>query len=372
VRPRIICVDDEPRVLKGLRRTLGRDFDLEVAESGHEALRIMRASEPFQVVVSDMRMPTMNGAQLLATVRTEFPDAARVLLTGQSDLQDAIAAVNEGNIFRFLSKPCPPEILHTALEDAVEHNRLIRSERELLDETVRGSVGLLAEILAIRDPAAAAKGIRHRDHVSALAEVLEIAHPWDIEVAATLSEIGYALIPSDIVDRWRDGEELTVKEQELIERQPRVARDLVAKIPRLESVADILEALAPGSRPSPNHRVQLAVDLIHAAAVYDGYLRGGLKEGAAVSRMRSTHNEIPDEILDGLEHLAVAAGGYAIRSWRASDLVSGVRLAEDLYSADGRLLLTAGAEVTLAAKTRITQFADHVGIREPIKVRVPI
>ena len=372
MRPRVICIDDEPRVLKGLQRRLGREFDLTVAESGTEALQIMRSSDPFQVVVSDMRMPMMSGAQLLATVRTEFPDSVRVLLTGQSDINDAISAVNDGNIFRFLSKPCPPEILQGALHEAVEHNRLIRSERELLDETIRGSVALLAEILAIRDPVAAARGSRLHGHVGALARALDVEHPWDIEVAATLSEIGYALVPSDIVDRWRAGDELSAKEQAVIDRQPQVARDLIAKIPRLEVVAEILGALSPASPPSSDQRVRLAIELIRAATIYDGYLRAGLKEGSAAHRMRTSHTEISNEILDGLEQLAVAAGGYAIKALRAADLVSGLKLAEDLYSADGRLLLTAGAEVTLAAKTRIAQFADHVGIREPIKVRVPI
>jgi CheY-like chemotaxis protein len=371
VRPRVICVDDEPRVLKGLRRRFGRDFDLTLAESGSEALEIMRSSEPFDVIVSDMRMPVMSGAQLLATTREEFPDSVRMLLTGQSDLQDAIAAINDGHIFRFLSKPCPPEILEAALEEAVEYNRLIRSERQLLDETISGSVALLTEILAIRDPAAAAKGTRLRDHVGAVANHLGIEHPWDIEVAAALSEIGYALVPSDIVDRWRQGVSLTETEQRLIDQQPRIVRDLIGKIPRLETVGDIVGGLAPRALPPGDPRVQMGINLIQAAIVYDRYLQSGLREGASAQKMRSERSDLPEDILDGFEQVAVAAGGYAIRSIGVADLVSGVRLAEDLYTADGRLLLTAGAAITQAAHARIAQYADHVGIREPIKVRLP-
>ena len=369
---RIICVDDEPRVLKGLRRRLGREYDLSVAESGAEALAIMRSSDPFEVIVSDMRMPAMTGAQLLSACRQEFPDTVRVLLTGQSDLDDAIAAVNDGNIFRFLSKPCPPEVLVPALEAAVEHNRLIRSERELLEGTVQGSVALLAEILAIRDPIAADRGMRLKKHVAALARELEVQRPWDIEVAATLSEIGYALVPSDIVDRWRDGDELSENEQRMLDSQSRVARDLVANIPRLEIVADILGQLAPDALPSANPRVRLAVDLIQAVSIYDRFLQNGLKEGAAVLQMRSIQAQVDPEILKGLERVAVAAGGYVIKSLRVADLVSGVMLAADLYAADGRLLLKEGTELTHAAHTRILQYADHVGVREPIKVRVPL
>lgn len=371
MRPRVICVDDEPRVLKGLRRRLGREFDLTLAESGSEALQIMRASDPFDVLVSDMRMPVMNGAQLLAEARAAHPDTVRVLLTGQSDLNDAVAAVNNGNIFRFLTKPCPPEVLSSALSEAVEHNRLVRAERELLEGTVRGSVALLAEILAIRDPAAADRGTRLRGHVAGVARHLNVDHPWDIEVAATLSEIGYALIPSEIVDRWRQGESLTVKERELIDGQSGVARELVLKIPRLETVAEILGGLAPNSPCSPQPRVRTAVTLIRAAAVYDSHLRSGLKEGAAVQRMQASQG-FPQEITRAFEQMAVNAGGYVVKSLRAENLVSGLRLAEDLYTTDGRLLLTAGAEVTHAARTRIAQYADHVGIKEPIRVRVAV
>jgi CheY-like chemotaxis protein len=370
VKPRVICVDDELRVLKGLRRRLGRDFDLTLAESGAEALEIMRCSDPFDVIVSDMRMPTMNGAQLLAAVREEFPDSVRVLLTGQSDLNDAIAAVNDGRIFRFLSKPCPPEILGPALEEAVEHNRLIKSERQLLDETIQGSVALLTEIVAIRDPAAANRGTRLMRHVGSVARGLGITHPWDIEVAATLSEIGYALLPSEVVDRWRLGMNLTEKERQLIDRQPSIVRELIGKIPRLETVAEIVGGMAPGAPLPPDRHIRIGVNLVRAATAYDEYLTSGLKEGAAAQKLRANHGDIPDDILEGFEQLAVAAGGYVVRGIRAADIVSGLRLAEDLYTNDGRLLLTAGAEITHTARTRIAQYADHVGIREPIQVRI--
>ncbi|MDJ0954378.1 MAG: response regulator [Acidimicrobiia bacterium] len=364
-------MDDEPRVLKGLRRRLGREYDITIAESGAEALATMRQTDDYQVIVSDMRMPAMNGVQLLATARKEFPDTVRVLLTGQADLNDAIAAVNEGSIFRFLTKPCPPEVLAPALEAAVAHNRLVSAERELLEGTVSGSVALLAEILAIRDPAAAARGVRLKSHVAGMAKVMELPMSWDIEVAATLSEIGYALLPSEIVDRWRDGFDLSESEQKVIDGQGQLARDLVANIPRLESVSAILAQLAPDAGAATDDRVQLGADLIEAAGIYEGMLKSGLTEGAAVAQLRNTRPDIDAEIVKALEQIAVAAGGYVTMSLGVDDLVSGVMLAADLYTADGRLLLTEGSELTPAARSRILQYADHVGVREPIAVRVP-
>lgn len=101
-RPRVLCVDDEPRVLAALARTLHRHFALTTAASGAGGLELLRREGPFAVVVSDLRMPGMDGVAFLARVREAAPDTVRVLLTGQADLAAAVAAVNEGNIFRFL------------------------------------------------------------------------------------------------------------------------------------------------------------------------------------------------------------------------------------------------------------------------------
>ena len=115
--PKILCVDDEPNVLDGLNRVLFNYFDVTTATSGKQGLRLMDEQD-FYVVVSDMRMPEMNGAQFLSHAKEKSPDTVRLLLTGHSDVDSAIAAVNEGNIFRFLFKPCPEKQLIGHLNDA--------------------------------------------------------------------------------------------------------------------------------------------------------------------------------------------------------------------------------------------------------------
>lgn len=129
-RPRILCVDDEPRVLEGLRRQLGRRFDVRTATSGASGLAIVDRDGPFAVVVSDMRMPAMDGAGFLRRVRERAVETVRILLTGYGDLQSAAAAVNEGSIFRLLSKPCPPDVLQEALAAAVQQHRQLVAARD--------------------------------------------------------------------------------------------------------------------------------------------------------------------------------------------------------------------------------------------------
>ena len=133
LRPRILCVDDEPNVLAGLVRMLRREFEVVTAGDGAAGLEVLARQGPFIVVVSDFMMPGMTGVQFLARAKQLAPDTVRILLTGQASLEGAIASVNEGNIFRFLSKPCSREHLVKALEDAIEQARLVTADRELLE-----------------------------------------------------------------------------------------------------------------------------------------------------------------------------------------------------------------------------------------------
>jgi CheY-like chemotaxis protein len=130
VTEKVLFVDDEPLVLDALRRMLHDKFLIRTAESGEKGLAVAKEDGPFAVVISDMRMPGMNGAEFLARMRTEAPDTVRMLLTGFTDLDAAIAAVNEGNIFRFLTKPCKKEELAGAINLGLAQHRAIVAEKK--------------------------------------------------------------------------------------------------------------------------------------------------------------------------------------------------------------------------------------------------
>ncbi|MBI3418228.1 MAG: response regulator [Verrucomicrobia bacterium] len=135
MKKKVLFVDDEEMVLEGLRRMLRpqhEEWEMEFVESGVKALELM-GHRPFDVIVSDMRMPGMSGVQLLTHIKTERPDSIRILLTGHRDMDTAIDAVNRAEIFRFLTKPVVPENLLPALESAFEQRRLLSAERESLE-----------------------------------------------------------------------------------------------------------------------------------------------------------------------------------------------------------------------------------------------
>lgn len=122
-RPRILIVDNDNLVLEALKRQLHSRFDVTTATGGKEAIRLVMSQAPYSVVVSDLRMPEMDGVTLLYLIRQTAPNTVRVLLTGKADVEAAISAINVGNIFRFLNKPCPTWMLLQVLDSAVEYHQ---------------------------------------------------------------------------------------------------------------------------------------------------------------------------------------------------------------------------------------------------------
>jgi len=129
---KILFVDDEPAVLDGYKRMLHREFKVDTAVGGELGLEKIKSSGPYSVVISDMRMPGMNGAEFLAQVRQKAPETVKMLLTGYTDLNAAINAVNEGNIFRYLAKPCEKEALIQAIELGLERYSAVITEKKLV------------------------------------------------------------------------------------------------------------------------------------------------------------------------------------------------------------------------------------------------
>src|ERR1700677_525527 len=160
--PLVLCVDDEPRVVEGLALHLRRDYNVVTANGAHAALQLLKVHGAPTVIVSDMRMPGMDGATLLKHVKHLHPETTRILLTGDPGRDVAMAAVNEGQIFRYLTKPCPPEQLRSAIEAGVVHHRLLTAEKVLLQETLIGCIGALIDILAITNPVAFGRATRLR------------------------------------------------------------------------------------------------------------------------------------------------------------------------------------------------------------------
>lgn len=364
--PRALCVDDDAAVLAGLARQLRSTADVTVTTDPVDALRVLGAAArnaPYAVVVSDMRMPVMDGADLLRRARDISPETVRVLLTGYSDLHAALTAVNEGQLFRFLCKPCPPEELRGAVTSAVEQHRLHRAERELLEHTLRGSVDALVETLSLAQPRAFERTSRLRQVAGAVGATLGIEPLWELEIAAALGEIGVVTLPPEALESLLTGRWAGVAAAHMIARLPQVAEDVLCRVPRLEGVRAIIRGQRPVDR-APEPAVEPLLDpaaVLQAVREWDAVDRRGGDPERAVQALRygGQHHE---RILSALAAaIAPAPTGSGVRV-PLEDLQVGVVLAEDLLTTDGLLLVSRGQAVSAQRLARIHNFAATVGL----------
>ena len=204
-KPQLLCVDDEPRVIEGLALILRKDYEVHTASSPEEALLKLKELGNLAVVISDMRMPKMDGAAFLQEVKRRQPDASRILLTGQADREEAMRAVNLGQVFRILAKPCPVDQLKAAIEAGVAQHRLANAERSILRETLLGCIKALMEVLALANPVAFGRADQIKRRVMELASRLGTPDFWQLEAAALLSQLGYVALSPGLVEKSNRG-----------------------------------------------------------------------------------------------------------------------------------------------------------------------
>jgi response regulator RpfG family c-di-GMP phosphodiesterase len=179
-QPAVLVVDDEGEILYSLRGLLRKDYEFHTAQSGYEALRVLERV-PIDVVVADQRMPEMTGVDFLSQVRARYPDVTRLLLTGYADLPAVIGAINQGQVFRYLTKPWDTEELRLVLRKAVEQHDQMAERRRLLTD-LNAYLGRCADLL---------NGLRDTLNPDAQAEVEQLAHAG----TALRERVGQALAP---------------------------------------------------------------------------------------------------------------------------------------------------------------------------------
>jgi response regulator RpfG family c-di-GMP phosphodiesterase len=371
----ILLVDDEQAILDGLRRQLRKKFTVHTAAGGAEALALLE-SEPVAVVVSDMRMPQMNGATFLSKVRTLYPDVVRILLTGQADTQAAISAVNEGQIYRFLTKPCPPEVLVEEIGSAVELNRLFTVEREMLSTTLRRTVEALTTTLSLAQPLAFARAVRMARVVTQLAQALELDDPWEVEVTAMLAQLGAVTLPSTVLEKLDAGRPLDEDERDMAARVPAVSRDLVAAIPRLETVAAAIgwQTARYDGRGSPagaptGEDLPLAARMLRLATDFET----GLSQRAAlqdtINALRADAGAYDPRLLDALIRCHEVTELQAPpREVRVHELEEGMVVFDDILTTEGVLLIGHGTVVTDSLIQRLGNYSDQGRVSAALRV----
>ncbi|MCU7891650.1 MAG: response regulator [Candidatus Thiodiazotropha sp. (ex Ustalcina ferruginea)] len=364
---KVLMVDDDRNLLDSFRRQFRKRLNLETATSGADGVQAVRDGGPFAVVISDMQMPNMNGIEFLSKVYTISPNTVRIMLTGNANLDVAIDAVNDGNIFRFLNKPVETDQLYQTITDAIQHYRLITSEKVLLNKTLKGAVDLLADILSMVNPVAFSQSSRIKQHAHTIVKSLSLDDSWHYDLAAMLCQLGYVSLTDELIEKVSEGSELSHTESALYESHPVMGARLLKHIPRLEIVAAMVERqnndvakIEFQGKLSTENKAILGGQIIRVAIAYDRLINQGMDENQAIVQLKN-NPEYYDPILVEALSLGSQNRKVEVLTLPVSKLVPGLILDQPINTEAGILLVAKGQALSQAVLFRLMA-AEESGI----------
>jgi response regulator RpfG family c-di-GMP phosphodiesterase len=390
----LLFVDDEANILSALKRLFRpKGYRVLTAEGGAEALEILE-KENIDLVVSDMRMPEMDGAQLLERVRQRWPDTVRILLTGYADVSSTIDAINKGQILRYVAKPWEDNDLLLTVQQAIERKQLQREKARLealtikqnqelrflnegLEDIVRArtqelqqtmaflesanerlkkslvmTVRVFANLIELRHPILAGHSRRVADQSRALAVKMGMkdAEVQDVMLAGFLHDIGKIGFPDSLLDK--SFASLTDEERRQVVKHPATGQNALMALENLAGAAKLIRGHHErfDGQGFPDHLSGLSIPLgariLAVVNDYDAAQLGtlfskklGAQEAATFIQEARGKRYDPGVVDAFLEMLGVARLPETEQSLRAGQLLPGMVLTQDVMTPEGLLLL---------------------------------
>jgi response regulator RpfG family c-di-GMP phosphodiesterase len=376
---KILFVDDEPAFLTGYQLMLPRDlnplnsdlpgtdpkhFDLDTAIGGAAGLEAIQTHGPYSLVISDMRMPGMNGLEFLTCVQQAAPETVRMLLTGYSDIETVMNAVNRGQVFQYLAKPCEAQTLAEAVALGLSQYRLIRAEKELLEKTLMGAIEVLTEVLSAVSPEAFAQSSHIARCVRHLVEKLQLHSTWCHQAAAMLSQLGCITLDPELLQAAYLGAPLSPEDRSRYEAHAAVAQALLLNAQRLEPVAWMIGQQFGSTSQKPPHTPYLSEDdmrlgakLLRVASSFESLKMRGFSIAEAILHLRH-RAEFDQKLLDALAELQEEDSKMELRRVAVTKIKVGAILQQNVRNRGGVLIVAKGQEVTPPVLVRLQHFSE--------------
>ncbi len=407
---RLLFVDDEANILSALNRVFRQQgYEIHLAESGKAGLEILE-SNTVDVVISDMRMPNMSGAEFLAEVCKRFPDTARILLTGFSDIDATVEAINLGKIFAYASKPWKDHDIRLTIEQAlnikrlrderddlqlltVKQNRELRALNATLEDKVRertrelddahqrlkesyyAAIPVFAGMIQLRegDNAGLSKQTADLARMTALQIGLNEDQVRDVYFASLLHDVGKLGLPDEILCKPEG--RLTFPERDKLRKHPVIGQAVLMSMEPLQTAATIIrhqnERYDGKGNPDRLHGTKIPVGsrILSVAKGYVGMV-SGTSTGQAFSAADATRElttsrafdaNIVTEFISMLDARGELEGSYHEKRLNPDELEPGMMLSRNLTSSEGLMLLSQGYSLNPAMIERVKSFALHEG-----------
>ena len=369
----IIVVDDNPANLRLLEEMFVKNA-YEVRSFPRGRLAIAAAEqEPPDLILLDVNMPEMNGYEVCQQLKLHprLAGIPVIFLSALHAIEDKARGFRSGGV-DYISKPFQFEEVHARVEPHLKLRRAQQAEHDLLERTLLGAVGTLWELVQLTSPGLALRSSAVREIVRWITKRRGVQEPWQYELAATLCLMGCIALPDEVFEKAYCGEALSVDESRMFCAHPGRGARLLANLPRLEIVAEIIRSQqGTDVEPSPTEEARQGVQMLQLALELDRRIYRGMASGAALAELRS-RGRFDARMLESLRSYSPERAELEVRRLPIQALRAGMVIENNVMSKDGNLLiLKEGTILTETWIERLENFAKARGARELIDVRLP-
>ncbi len=368
----VLLVDDEINVLNSFRRVLRGHVSLDLANSGQEALSKIKQHK-YAVIVTDMQMPEMNGLQLLKLVKEHSPDTVRMMFTGNADQKTAVDAVNFGDVFRFINKPCTPQNLIGYIDSAMRQYDLIVAEKVLLNNTLKGVVSVLNEVLSLMSSEINEHNSRIQYHMYQLASAIKLKKNWSFEPMVQLSQLGYIIFPESTLKSMSEGKLVTEEAKQLFAQHPCLASDLIRKIPRMGTIANsiLYQEKCYDGRGFPyddkqGDDIPLGARMLKIVCAYTRLERAGIDVDEAIQALENEDGTYDPKLLEAFKTTLTIVNPRVFVD--VQKLTQNMVLEEEILTNRGQLVAGRGQRVTEALLNIIRHCLENNALNGLVEV----
>jgi response regulator RpfG family c-di-GMP phosphodiesterase len=374
---RILLVEDDPQLAAIAHQGLsGLGYQvIGPYTSGESVLESLPALDPKpDLVLMDINLAgTLDGIQTAEVIHREF-GLAVVYASALHD-DPTLKRATKAEPFGYVVKPYRLNELHAAIEMALYKRGRDRERQEILEQTVGGSIQMLCEILSVIEAGSFGRGQRLKECMQMLATALAFRSAWELEAAASLAQIGYVMVPTPVLQKFHAGLPLNSVESSFVMRTPEFGSELLKRIPRLESVAQMVlyqnknfDGTGFPRDDVAGDKIPLGARMLKVLGDFLEWSRRGETKARIIEYMRDAEGQYDPHVLDQAIVSVIDAPPKGAQAVNLDELTVGRSLKAAVETKDGTLLVAAGTQVTAVVLKRLHNFMEVSGIKEPIYV----